>query len=101
MSGQEPRREQAWGRAQFYKPGTAWALAPCSPCAAPIAPSLGWFARDQGVHSGASHPVLALASTVGLGLLSPPPQCCADPLAPRGPSLTSLLWCLLTREEQL
>ena len=42
--------------------------------------------------------MLALVSAVGLGLLSPPPRGCADPSASRGPSLTSLQRCLLTRK---
>lgn len=67
-----------------------------SPRSAPVALSSDRFAQGRGVHGGVSHPAFALASAVGLGLLSPRPRGCADPSASRGPSLTSLQWCLLT-----
>lgn len=40
-SGQEPCREHAWSRAQFYKTGTAWALAPCQSRQCSRSPVLG------------------------------------------------------------
>lgn len=66
MSGQEPRREHGWGRAQFDKTGTASSLALSQPTQSSHGPILGQ--KDK-----VSHPVLALTLAMGLGLVSPSP----------------------------